>query len=83
MLIALLAIVNRKEVSVLPEYFTSGQAAQKLRISVTTLKRWIRNAIDAETRNASGWMPFSETDMHALKKFKNAKRRNGKVFKAK
>jgi len=66
----------------MPEYFTSGQVARKLRISVSTLKRWIiqGEAIEKETRNASGWMLFSEIDMEDLHRFKKYKRRNGKSF---
>lgn len=64
------------------EYYTSGQVAKKLRVSVSTLKRWISNGdvVFNETRNASGWMLFSSDDMEKLKTFKKERRRNGKHF---
>jgi len=66
----------------MPEYFTSGQVAKQLRVSVSTLKRWIaqEEILPRETRNASGWMLFSREDMDNLKRFKKDKRRNGKSF---
>ncbi len=69
----------------MPEYFTTGQVARKLRISVSTLKRWIsyQNIIEEETRNASGWMLFTDEDVSKLKKFKNEKGKNGKMFSRK
>ena len=66
----------------MPEYYTSGQVARRLRVSVSTLKRWItqKDVILNETRNASGWMLFSETDMENLRNFKKERHRNGKTF---
>ena len=66
----------------MPEYFTSGQVAKQLRVSVSTLKRWIaqEEILPRETRNSSGWMLFSRDDMDNLKQFKKDKRRNGKSF---
>jgi DNA-binding transcriptional MerR regulator len=64
------------------EYFTTGQVAQQLRISVSTLKRWVAqgSVIPRETRNATGWMLFSQDDLDNLKQFKKDKRKNGKHF---
>lgn len=64
------------------EYFTSGQVAKRLRVSVSTLKRWssLRDGSNGEIRNASGWMLFSEDDISHLRKFKREKRRNGRHF---
>ncbi|MFH1759774.1 MAG: MerR family transcriptional regulator [bacterium] len=68
----------------MPRYFTSGQAARELRVSVSTLKRWIDNEVvlKTPTRNATGWRLFSETDIDILKQYKKEKKRNGKKFKA-
>ncbi len=66
----------------MPEYFTSGQVAKRLRVSVSTLKRWsaLRDSANGETRNASGWMLFSETDITDLRRFKRDRRRIGRNF---
>ena len=64
------------------QHFTSGQVAKKLRISVSTLKRWLEEpglAI-SERRNYNGWRLFSEADIGALKDYKRQIRRNGKRF---
>ncbi|MBD3393747.1 MAG: MerR family transcriptional regulator [Chitinivibrionales bacterium] len=63
-------------------YLTSGQVARKLRISVSTLKRWL---VDpelsiAERRNCNGWRLFTERDIDALRKHKRRLKRNGKRF---
>ena len=63
-------------------YFTSGQVAKKLRISLSTLKRWICEPgvnID-ERRNYNGWRLFSENDVVRLRNYKKKIRRNGKRF---
>ena len=66
----------------MPVYFTTGQIARKLRISVSTLKRWL---VDpeiqiAERRNCNSWRLFTERDLETLKKFKRNLKRNGKRF---
>jgi len=63
-------------------YLTTGQVARKLRVSVSTLKRWI---VDpevqiAERRNCNGWRLFSDRDIDILKKHKRMLKRNGKRF---
>ncbi len=66
------------------EYFTSGYAAKYLRVSISTLKRWIndeRALMSRHYRNASGWRLFSSKDLEMLKQFKRGKKRNGKKFK--
>ena len=64
------------------EFYTSGQAARKLRISTSTLKRWVNEAdfkIE-DRRNYNGWRLFSESDIEALRKHKRLRKRNGKQF---
>ncbi len=63
-------------------HFTSGQAAKKLRISISTLKRWLDDPglSIKERRNYNGWRLFSETDITTLREYKKQMRRNGKRF---
>lgn len=63
-------------------YFTSGQVAKKLRVSMSTLKRWVNEPdveID-ERRNHNGWRLFSEYDLKLLRNHKRRLKRNGKRF---
>jgi DNA-binding transcriptional MerR regulator len=64
------------------DYFTSGQIAKQLRISISTLKRWLEEApINIpETRNSSGWRLFSADDLEAIREFKRELRKKGKRF---
>jgi DNA-binding transcriptional MerR regulator len=63
-------------------YLTSGQIAKSLRISISTLKRWLNeeDALVDSARNANGWRLFTSSDMEKLKEFKRDKKRNGKQF---
>mgnify|MGYP001586313630 CR=1 FL=1 len=63
-------------------YLTTGQIARQLRISISTLKRWINaeEALPATNKNASGWRLFSGRDLETLKRFKRTKKKNGKRF---
>jgi DNA-binding transcriptional MerR regulator len=63
-------------------YLTSGQVAKKLRISVSTLKRWLDEAgLDiSDQRNYNGWRLFSEDDLKVLMEYKRNLKRNGKRF---
>jgi DNA-binding transcriptional MerR regulator len=65
------------------EYFTSGQAAKKLRVSVSTLKRWLEDpALElTDMRNENGWRLISGEDIATLKAHKQDIRKNGKRFK--
>ena len=65
------------------KFYTSGQVARRLRISVSTLKRWLEDpAIRiSEQRNSNGWRLFSDVDLTALHTFKLELKRNGKRFK--
>jgi DNA-binding transcriptional MerR regulator len=64
------------------KFYTSGQVARRLRISVSTLKRWLDDPSlsVSEQRNCNGWRLFSEADLNALNHFKKLIRKNGKQF---
>jgi DNA-binding transcriptional MerR regulator len=63
-------------------YLTTGQVAKKLRISVSTLKRWLDEAGPdiSDQRNYNGWRLFSEDDLKVLMEYKRNLKRNGKRF---
>ena len=63
-------------------YLTCGQAARKLRVSISTLKRWINDpGLTMNTlRNHSGWRLFSEDQVRLLREFQKEMKRNGKRF---
>jgi DNA-binding transcriptional MerR regulator len=65
------------------QYLTTGQVARKLRISISTLKRWLesKHLQRTEYRNCHGWRLFTEDDIEFLKKFKRQSKKNGKCFK--
>lgn len=67
----------------MPTYFTSGQVARKLHVSISTVKRWIAHPELklTEYRNYNGWRLFCDTDVDALKKYKRSVKKNGKRFK--
>lgn len=65
------------------EYFTSGQVSKKLRISTSTLKRWLtlpemENIEDR--RNSSGWRLFTAKEIGMIKKYKIKAKKNGRRF---
>jgi DNA-binding transcriptional MerR regulator len=64
------------------QYFTCGQAAKRLRISVSTLKRWLAEAdLDiADRRNCNGWRLFTAGELDILRKHKKRLRSGGKRF---
>ena len=63
-------------------YFTSGQVARKLHVSISTLKRWLSSPEleISDNRNYNGWRLFSEDDVETLREFKKNSKRNGKRF---
>jgi DNA-binding transcriptional MerR regulator len=63
-------------------YLTCGQVAKRLRVSISTLKRWAcePSLKMNELRNHNGWRLFSEDQVSALKEFKRQLKRNGKRF---
>lgn len=64
-------------------FHTSGQVAKSLRISVSTLKRWLEEypGLALERKNANGWRLFSEEEIEGLRHYKRHRRRDGKVFR--
>lgn len=64
-------------------FYTIGQVARKLRVSISTLKRWLTEpdmeAVE-DRRNYNGWRLFSEKDVERLRDFKHDLKRNGKRF---
>ena len=66
------------------KFYTSGQVAKKLRISVSTLKRWIsdEDIVQNIKLNSNGWKLFSINDIGVLKDYQKQKRKNGKRFSA-
>lgn len=64
------------------KYLTSGQVCKKLRISISTLKRWLDEPglNISERRNYNGWRLFSNTDIETLREFKRYIRKKGKRF---
>ena len=63
-------------------YVTCGQAAKRLRVSISTLKRWVHEPSLGmeELRNHNGWRLFSVQQIETLKEFKHHLKRNGKRF---
>jgi excisionase family DNA binding protein len=63
-------------------YFTSGQVAKLLRVSISTLKRWLEESEIKipEIRNGNGWRLFSTEDLEILKEHKRKLRKKGKRF---
>jgi DNA-binding transcriptional MerR regulator len=64
------------------QYLTSGQVAKRLRVSISTLKRWLTDPKlqFEERRNYNGWRLFSEAEIERVKDFKRELKRNGKRF---
>jgi len=63
-------------------YYTCGQIAKKLRVSISTLKRWVSEP-DLRLqvlRNRSGWRLFSEQDFEQLLVYKRRMKKSGKRF---
>lgn len=66
----------------MPNYLTSGQVSRRLRVSVSTLKRWLvePDLKITERRNANGWRLFTDRDIEVLRKYKRKLKRLGKRF---
>ena len=64
-------------------FLTTGQTAKSLRISVSTLKRWIQEegVLKHVKQNSNGWKLFSEDDLRRLKTYQKQKRKMGKTYK--
>lgn len=65
------------------KYFTSGQTAKTLRVSVSTLKRLVNEASEeiAYKANTAGWRLFSLRDVETLKALRKLRKKSGKNFK--
>jgi DNA-binding transcriptional MerR regulator len=63
--------------------YTSGQVAKKLRVSISTLKRWLdeQDLTIPDRRNYNGWRLFAEEDIALLQEFKRTIKKGGKRFK--
>jgi len=66
-------------------YLTSGQAARRLRVSVSSLKRWIdeQGASIPNRRNQNGWRLFTVDEIERIKSVKKRQKRNGRRFSKK
>lgn len=64
------------------QHFTTGQVAKTLRISISTLKRWLNDTTlcIADQRNYNGWRLFSEKDIQTLREFKRQVKTQGRRF---
>jgi DNA-binding transcriptional MerR regulator len=64
------------------QLFTSGQAAKKLRVSISTLKRWLDgpDLFIPDKRNYNGWRLFSEADIIRIQEYRREMKRSGKRF---
>lgn len=73
---------NSKGAVLMSQYLTSGQVAKKLRISLSTLKRWLEDPElnISNQRNYNGWRLFNLEDLESLREFKRQLRKSGKRF---
>jgi len=56
------------------QYFTTGHASQQLKVSVSTIKRWIiTKKVIKETRNSSGFILISQQDITDLQYYMKTK----------
>ncbi len=64
------------------QYLTTGQVAKKLKISISTLKRWLETMElnVSEVRNCNGWRLFTEEDVVIIREYKREMKKNGKRF---
>ncbi len=64
-------------------FHTTGQVAKALRVSVSTLKRWLEDSPDLAgfRTNASGWRLFSEKEISQLREHQRRRKKEGKTFK--
>jgi len=63
-------------------YLTTGQVARKLRVSVSTLKRWLDEPciVVSDVRNANGWRLFDENAVEVLRRYKRSLKRRERKF---
>ena len=65
------------------KFYTCGQVARKLHVSISTLKRWIviPELKISDFRNYNGWRLFIEKDIEVIKEFMKEKKKHGRRFK--
>lgn len=66
-----------------PIYHTTGQVAKSLRVSVSTIKRWLDEnpGLAAFRTNASGWRLFSSDEIENIREHQRKRKREGKTFR--
>lgn len=64
-------------------YHTTGQVAKSLRVSVSTLKRWLEEnpGLAGFRTNASGWRLFSPGEIENIREHQRRRKREGKTFR--
>jgi DNA-binding transcriptional MerR regulator len=64
-------------------YRTTGQAAKALRVSVSTLKRWLEEypRLAAFRTNASGWRLFSLEEIEHIREHQRRRKKEGKTYR--
>jgi DNA-binding transcriptional MerR regulator len=75
-------VISRDDSRSIP-FRTTGQVAKALRVSVSTLKRWLEETPDLALHrtNSNGWRLFTEDEMARLREFQRRKRKEGRTFK--
>ncbi|HLP42737.1 MAG TPA: MerR family transcriptional regulator [Fibrobacteria bacterium] len=66
-----------------PLYHTTGQVAKSLRVSVSTIKRWLDEnpGLAGFRTNASGWRLFSSDEIENIREHQRKRKREGKTFR--
>ncbi|HLP40388.1 MAG TPA: MerR family transcriptional regulator, partial [Fibrobacteria bacterium] len=61
-------------------YHTTGQVAKSLRVSVSTIKRWLDEnpGLAGFRTNASGWRLFSSDEIENIREHQRKRKREGK-----
>lgn len=64
-------------------YHTTGQVAKALRVSVSTLKRWLEEtpSLAGFRTNASGWRLFSPEEIEHIREHQRRRKKEGKTFR--
>ncbi len=64
-------------------FHTTGQVAKSLRVSVSTLKRWLEEkpGLAGFRTNASGWRLFSPDEIENIREHQRRRKREGKTFR--
>ena len=64
-------------------FHTTGQVAKALRVSVSTLKRWLEEnpSLAGFRTNASGWRLFSPEEIDQIREHQRRRKKEGKTFR--